>query len=350
MLVLNKETSLYLDLVRFLAAMVVFLGHASGQSFTGGLFWQLALYLKAAVIVFFVLSGYVIGYVAHLKEHTLKDYSISRVSRLSSIVLPALLLTIVCDYIGLSINQSFYIDGPWGYPEGSQVINYLLSIVLLQNVWEMHLNPGMNAPFWSLSYEVIYYAIFAALFYVKSNVRIVAIVCLVSLAGPSIVLLFPIWLMGYYCFRVHNEYSDHVLNKYHGLISLIFLILFLFSPVIRGEFELKIPYVGRNILADYFEAITFSMHIIFGLPLFKLIKTYLFKYSRVIRWLASLTFALYLFHRPLMQLLVLLSPSEPSSWVTRFIVLGGTAFVVVVLGLWSERQKSIIKKFLLRQF
>ncbi|PKI15782.1 acyltransferase family protein [Colwellia sp. 12G3] len=346
---MNKETSLYLDLVRFSAAMIIFLGHASGQSFTGGLFWQLGLYLKAAVIVFFVLSGYVIGYVAHLKEHTLKDYTVSRVSRLSSIILPALILTAICDFIGLSINPSFYYDGPWGYPEGSQIINYLLSTVLLQNVWNMHLNPGINAPFWSLSYEVIYYAIFAAIFYVRGKKRIFTIALLVLLAGSSIIVLFPIWLMGYYCFKVHNEYPSYFLKYYHGLISFIFLMLFLFSPLIRTEFKFNLPYVGGGIVADYFEAITFSLHIMFGLPLFKLLRGILLKFSVEIRWLASLTFALYLFHRPLMQVLVLLSPSEPASWMTRLIVLGGVTLVVVFLGRWSERHKRTIKNFILKK-
>ncbi len=329
--------------------MVIFLGHVSGQKFTGGLFWQSGLYLKAAVIVFFVLSGYVIGYVAHIKEHSLRDYSISRVSRLSSIVLPALIITALCDFVGLSINASFYIDGPWGYPEGNQIINYLLSSILLQNVWDMQLNPGINAPFWSLSYEMIYYAIFAALFYIKGKGRIITVVFLAVLAGPSIIILFPIWLMGYYCFKVHHNYSNIVSKNYHGVISFLSIILFLFSPLIRTTFEFKVPYIGSNIFADYFEAITFSLHVLFGLPLFKLMQRHLFRFVREIRWLASLTFALYLFHRPLMQLFVLFSPSEPSSWVTRSIVLGGVLFVVIVLGLWSERQKKTIKYLLLKK-
>jgi len=347
---LTKETSLYLDVIRFFAALVVFLGHASGKSFTGGLFWQFGLYLDAAVIVFFVLSGYVIGYVTKEKEHTLKAYSISRISRLSSIVFPALLLTIFCDIVGLSLNRDFYVNGPWGYHEGSQVINYLLSSVLLQNVWSMHLNPGINAPFWSLSYEVIYYALFAALFFARGKTKIISIIFLVLLAGPNIVVLFPIWLIGYYSFKVHDRYSVSVSKNWMILISLLFLLFFLFSPLVRASFEYKIQYVSRNLLADYFEAITFSVHICFGLSLFKVLRPILFKFSKVIRNTASLTFALYLFHRPLMQMLVLVSPSEPSSWLTRVIVLGGVIIVVVVLGGWCEKQKYTIKKFLVSKF
>ena len=42
---MNRATSLYLDLARFIAALVVFLGHVSGQRLTGGLFWQFGPYM-----------------------------------------------------------------------------------------------------------------------------------------------------------------------------------------------------------------------------------------------------------------------------------------------------------------
>src|SRR5579871_4979281 len=57
---MRPATSLYLDLVRALAAFTVFMGHASGQFFTAGLLWQTGLYDQTAVMVFFVLSGFVI--------------------------------------------------------------------------------------------------------------------------------------------------------------------------------------------------------------------------------------------------------------------------------------------------
>ena len=67
---MNRATSLYLDLVRFTAALVVFFGHICGSRFTGGLFWQVGPYADEAVDVFFVLSGFVIAYVAENRERT----------------------------------------------------------------------------------------------------------------------------------------------------------------------------------------------------------------------------------------------------------------------------------------
>ena len=51
-------------------------------------------------MVFFVLSGFVIAYVSEQKEHTLREYSISRLARLWSVAVPALILTIALDQLG----------------------------------------------------------------------------------------------------------------------------------------------------------------------------------------------------------------------------------------------------------
>ena len=62
---MHKGFSLYLDVVRLGAAMLVLLHHYSMKSeFSGGWLWQFRGFGGAAVIVFFVLSGLVIAYVS----------------------------------------------------------------------------------------------------------------------------------------------------------------------------------------------------------------------------------------------------------------------------------------------
>src|SRR5882757_3377028 len=60
--------STYLDALRFLAAMAVVIAHFTFPQFTAGVRHQGEL-AGLAVTVFFVLSGYVIAYVADKKEH-----------------------------------------------------------------------------------------------------------------------------------------------------------------------------------------------------------------------------------------------------------------------------------------
>lgn len=94
---MNKPTSIYLDLVRFTAAVTVFFGHVSGSRLTGGLFWQMGPYGPEAVDVFFVLSGFVIAYVYDTREHSLTDYAVSRFARIYSVAIPALIVTFILD-------------------------------------------------------------------------------------------------------------------------------------------------------------------------------------------------------------------------------------------------------------
>src|SRR3954468_17403598 len=104
---MKRGTSLYLDLVRFGAAFVVFLEHLrehTRNSFAA--FWRshpflyvhLDAYSETAVIVFFVLSGYVIAHVLATRENTLTEFATSRLARLYSVAIPALLLTAATNY------------------------------------------------------------------------------------------------------------------------------------------------------------------------------------------------------------------------------------------------------------
>jgi peptidoglycan/LPS O-acetylase OafA/YrhL len=67
---------------------MVFASHFATRRISGGLFWQFADYGRTAVLVFFVLSGFVIAWVTDTREHTLVEYGLSRVARLYSVVIP----------------------------------------------------------------------------------------------------------------------------------------------------------------------------------------------------------------------------------------------------------------------
>ena len=121
---MRRETSIYLNAVRFFAALVVFLGHTSGRRFTDGFLWAFGEYMDVAVIIFFVLSGYVIAYVTDNRERTLDDYAINRVARILSVAIPALILTFVLDTIGRSFHPEAY-SAAWGYSSDQIWLQYL---------------------------------------------------------------------------------------------------------------------------------------------------------------------------------------------------------------------------------
>lgn len=65
---MTSALSLYLDALRFGAAFIVFVSHYAAGRYSGGLFWQVMDYGRIAVLVFFVLSGFVIAWVTEARE------------------------------------------------------------------------------------------------------------------------------------------------------------------------------------------------------------------------------------------------------------------------------------------
>lgn len=349
---MKKDFSLYLDATRFAAALLVFLTHFASRDISGGLLWQLKPYSQTAVMVFFVLSGYVIGFVTEAKETNGKIYFISRVARLHSIILPALILTAICDGVGLYFNSEFYFDKPWGYPSGSQALNYILSFFLIQNLWDMNLNPGINAPFWSLTYEWVFYVIYGVYKFGTPRLKWPLIIICILIAGPSIVALFPIWLIGLLVYKAHNNPVKITTLKtyFEAAIGILALVLIaFFSPKIR-ELDWSIPYVGRkDVLGDYFDALFFSIHLYYARAMAMLLSPALTYFTNLIRWLGGLTFALYLFHRPIIQVFGAVFEKHIGEILYIISALLLVFIIVASLGRYCEDKKFVIKQFLIKK-
>src|SRR5262249_39107293 len=160
------------------------LTHISNQDALGrgSALWYVEAYAQTAVRGFFVLSGFVIAYVVDTKERTGHDYFATRFARLYSVVIPALVLSIVCDWAhGRSLVE--------------QIGRYIATFLLANNLWILpdRMTPLSNAPFWTMSYEATYYAMFGALIFSRGAARPIAVLILAAFAGPRILILAPIW-------------------------------------------------------------------------------------------------------------------------------------------------------------
>ena len=185
---MTKETSIYLDAVRFLAAVVVFIDHLSSQRITAGFLWPLEHLGGQAVIVFFVLSGFVIGFITDTREKNVREYAINRAARILSVALPALALGYVLDQIGIAANPEIY-AGYGDLQRPSSVLDYLACALFLNEIWGIGISPGTNVAYWSLGYEVWYYAIFGAAMFAPPQHRTKLIAGSLLLVGPAIALL-----------------------------------------------------------------------------------------------------------------------------------------------------------------
>jgi len=372
---LTQSGSTFLDVVRFGAAFVVFLGHLGAIIPSAAQFTHLA---HIAVCIFFVLSGFIIRMVVTNRVTTMKDFLIDRASRIYSVAIPALALTLLCAALSTLVNPA-----GWGVSEElsswSHVpLQVLTNLTFTAQIWGYETVPIFNSPFWSLSFECIYYLLFALMFFRwdSKSVRVIFFLLLFA-AGPAIVFLFPIWLLGCLLYDVYLWLDD---KPYAWLLtSCLFLAVMLFaifnwaflghllvvtdlphrtawlqgffSPSARHFFADstgEVPWLLRASFSFYIAGIISSVSMLWALVT---IDRFCPKIPRsiatTIRWVAEGTFALYLLHLPLILLTISLSGGHPIfPYATTALI--GTACIVA--SRWFDRLKTAMRQRLHRAF
>lgn len=343
---MTPHTSVFLDLMRLAAALLVFVGHASGQEWTGGRFWQVGRYMDSAVVAFFVMSGYVITYVVHRKERTPRAYAAGRLARLWSVVVPALLLTWVIDSIGVRVAPQYYLDQPW-YAGDMLALRYLASLFFVNELWSVSLAPGINQPFWSLSYEAVYYLMFGLISFTKGLTRWTALVGLALISGPAMVALAPLWYLGVWVYG-WSQRTTLSFSAVHGTILLLVgMTGLVLTPWIRPLLLPEWQVLGETVLPRYYDGLCFAWSLCIvartqwgtdGTP---------HRLMPVVQTCAAITFPLYLFHRPLIQFFTYTSPFEATTWARWGWVIGGTLFFVWWMTPWCERLRKSMRRRML---
>lgn len=177
-----------LDGLRGLAALEVMLGHAIWLLWlpdSSRPFWLLMRKLTAvfaryggqAVVVFFLLSGFVIHYRQALAKSAGKApsmdigrYARRRAFRLYPELSVALIFTLVLDLVGARINPDFYagvltMDFAVAFQHVSHSVVMLVgNLTFMQGLVPGILMYGTNTPLWSLAYEFVYYALYPAVY------------------------------------------------------------------------------------------------------------------------------------------------------------------------------------------
>jgi len=346
--------SLYLDFVRFIAALAVFFDHITSYPFTKGFFWDpLGSFGGIAVIIFFVLSGYVIAYVTSTRETTAARYASARIARIYSVVFVALAITLVFDNIGSYINPEFYaIQKVMWKPQSIE--GYVSSLFFVNEYQAFNFNgisPGSNGPYWSLSFEVTYYVIAGLFLFANRIFALPAIAALLFLGGNTIAALFPVWILGYllYCVSMERVSKSLVYTLFIISIFLIATTPILASHLPNDNFGFEFPWgrgpFNRNLIKDYLPAIFFAVNLLCAKEIlmkfdFKLNA----KFELLIRWLGSLTFPLYLIHFPALALFSSISPYSNNTASNALFISLLTLSLVIIATPITDRLKIKMKQ------
>ena len=321
---MNPNASVALDILRLTAALIVFFGHASGMNWTGGFLWQASVLMDAAVVGFFVLSGYVIAYVVEQRELDWRMYFAARVSRIWSVALPALLLTWGIDQIGVRVAPELYIGQPW-FNEKYPWLQYFASLLMVHGYWGVNLEPGINLPFWSLCNEAAYYLWFGFLAFLPLRIAVPLTGVGMLLAGPAIVLLFPVWLLGTLVWRVqaralHWRFAWAAFAVASTVLAYILLV--------RLDLPSAPSILGVKLYTQWAQGVVASLGLLAVIGAVSRLPSINANLRRRIAFWAAPTFALYLLHRPLIQFFAYIYDGPPADLVARVLVIGGSLMVV----------------------
>jgi len=216
----NKAVSNFLALARWVAASAVLVAHA-GQLIQisdimvaphgPGVYawWFLAGFARQAVLVFFVISGFLIGGdLLRRLDRTdpfLGQYMVDRFSRIYIVMAPALALGFAVDFIGRRMfpNSEIY-DGAF-FDGVFAPINILWTLLQQQNIWAPQ--AGTNGALWSLACEMWYYVTFPLLLLPLSRaysrgVRLtafafgVAVAIVMSIPQGLFLFGYGVWTLG----------------------------------------------------------------------------------------------------------------------------------------------------------
>ncbi|WP_425039320.1 acyltransferase family protein [Primorskyibacter sp. S187A] len=355
---MSRGLSTYLDGLRIAAAFIVLLSHFAYPRFSDGRWlwvreWNLG---SDAVIVFFVLSGLVIAHVAQHKPGGIRQFTFDRATRLISVALPALLLTYALDRTGAALAPQVY-EG-WFY-NPLPLWDMLLRGLSFSNEWQgLATRLGTNGPFWSLSYEAAYYALFAIAFYTAGLRRIALLLLGAWVFGLNILVLMPTWLMGVWLYRHLQQAHTPVPRPRAVLYAIAPVILYVLAQLAHLPAQLyaltaSLDHMldlrfSNEILWNWLLGLLVTCHLIGMAHLLRRVtdRSHLMRVSPALSWSAGGSFSLYVMHYPLLQFLAIAPLQTGNVWLDDAVLLTFVTVLCFAFAALFERPLPLFRQAL----
>jgi len=190
----NEHKLLGIELLRFLSSIAVLIFHYQHFAFVGGteahfitsqqpffpslrIFYEYGFY---GVEIFWCISGFIFfwKYSTLIADEKMSGYIffVLRLSRLYPLHFVTLIFMALMQYVYFSKHGSYFVY------QYNDIYHFLLQLGLASN-WGFQLGDSFNGPIWSISIEVLVYALFfLSLKYVSKSVVFIAVVALAAAA------------------------------------------------------------------------------------------------------------------------------------------------------------------------
>jgi peptidoglycan/LPS O-acetylase OafA/YrhL len=362
--------SLHLDVVRGLAALLVFVGHLrliitghTGAAIVSSSPATIASHPgnatglgHSSVIAFFVLSGYLVGgsVLRDLDRNRFSwhEYAIRRLSRLWTVLVPCLLVGGTLDYLTTRyfpgthvVVSGTFTSALHGPPELSDVFRYLF---FLQCIDRLSISPfGTNAALWSLSAEFWYYVLFPILAVAllsasrprSLRIGLIGVAALLLwFLGQSIGQCFPLWLCGVAAYLTPITIPINLQKPVIAVLAVqLCFVLYLFRA-----------HAVNALVADTAIAVSFTLLLYALCHRVGAANTSL--YSRVAHALSFPSYTLYASHIPMCIFLAALCQARMPELFQHTYLVSALVFLLVLIyagGLYFcfERNTEYVRRF-----
>ena len=368
---MNKVKSLYLEILRILAAGYVFIYHVGAETISNELYLsndryntKLGLNYFAAhffVIVFFVLSGFLITMSANRPGITFREFMIARLGRLYSVLIPALTFSILLSVL----LEGFGLIAKGGIENNDQLLSrFFLNFSFLSQSWTLCATPPLNRPFWSVSYEFMYYLLIAGYMLIKPAFKWIFLTVVLLVMGLKVFLLFPAWLIGSFLYFISLKKDLKTAIAFPIFIATTVIIAIAiihptYFPLVKTTNEGNLfgftLFFSWNYLADYLFSIIVALNIysFFGMSAAILRRMEKWSFSqkifRQVKTIGNCTYTLYLFHVPLMILFATILPYDKNKWSHNFgliILVAITVYFIARVTEWKVTYwRNLVEKF-----
>lgn len=246
-------------------------------------------------------------------------------------------------FIGRRIAPDFFAEIA---RSGGYWVRILLSFFFLQQSGPLAASPGSNTPFWSLAYEVWCYIFFGLYLFVPGQRRrAVPLLLGAVVAGPKILLLFPVWLSGVFAHKLSLRNAPWI-----GLPGILFVLTTALLAAIltatgmgyEGDWHARPPlYFSSGYLVDYVVGLLVAVHIYVADQLMKHWRCEQVSkpINYITRFLAERSFSLYAFHMPLLYLVAVSLPYQKGNPLQVAAVLCLVILIVLALHWVTEKRR-----------
>lgn len=345
---MHKNNYPWLDWFRFLAALIVALGHTREIMFVKyanltthspliAFFFIITRMGNEAVLIFFVLSGFLVGGKAleRLRDGSfnMQSYIIDRTTRIFIPLIPAIVLTIMVD-IAIAHPLNWF-----------QIIG---NIFAMQGVSTTEL--ADNGVLWTLSYEIWFYVLVvaSALCFRKATGGF----CLILLVSLIFTQLFPHYLL---CWLIGAAAHINLPKKlsFAAILSALALCVYGYvgRQVGRGSESFDVTFLSAFVPSEEVARVIFSAGFALLIRHIILIKSWE-NFERVGALLAASSYTLYLTHVPVTQFFKYYLGYSGVNEINLYtlgkygILLGTCTFITAIMYWLFERNTKKIRRLL----